>query len=222
MTGDELVEYIRTDLLLDTASPHLWSDDLLLRYLIEAENEFARKTYALLDADSSITQISLVAGTATYSLDDKILYVYSAYIDGQSYDLTSYTRRFIPNQLTTSIGIPRIFTMDEAAQLIRVYPIPDDTYTLKLRIARLPLDDLTTSSEPSIPPQYHIDLPEYVAYRCLKNSEVDGSNLGSADAYKKSWDGRLTAAKREYYRIRMGVNATAQNNWTGRRNGYGY
>lgn len=222
MTGDELVEYIRTDLLLDTASPQLWSDDLLLRYLIEAENVFARKTYALLDADSSVTQIALVADTATYALDDKILYVFSAYIDGQPCDLTSYTRRFIPNQLISSTGTPRIFTMDEAAQVIRVYPVPDAAYTLKLRVARLPLDDLTVDSEPSIPPQYHIDLPEYVAYRCLKNSEVDGSNLGSSAEYKKSWDGRLTAAKREYYRIRMGVNATAQNNWTGKRNGYGY
>lgn len=218
MTGDELITHIRVDVLHDTATPPLWSDDLIIRLLNEAERVFARRTYAIADDSSALTSIDLSAGEYSYALDPKVLHVYSAYLDGYSKDLVNYTHRFIPSLLTTTIGTPAIFTLDEAANRVRVYPVPDKAYTLNLRIARLPLADITESSSPEIPEHYHLDLAEFVAMRCLRNAEVDGSNLGSADVFEKSWRARIDEAKREYYRLRTGPNATARNNWTGKRN----
>lgn len=217
MTGDELLTHTRVDVLHDTATPRLWSDDLILRMLNEAERVFARRTYALQDDSSALTTIDLSAGEATYALDPKVIHVYSAYLDGYSRDLTNYTHRFIPSLLATSTGTPVIFTVDEAAAKIRVYPVPEKAYTLRLRVARLPLADFTEASSPEIPEQYHLDLPEFAAMRCLRFAEVDGSNLGSAEVFEKSWATRINEAKREYYRLRTGPNTTARNNWTGRR-----
>lgn len=218
MTGDELLTYIRADVLHDTSTPRLWSDELFLRLLNEGERLFARRTYALQDDSSAFTTIDLEEGVFNYAIDPKVVHVYSAYLDGYSKDLTNYTHRFIPSLLSTSEGAPVVFTLDEAAKTLRVYPVPDKAYTLRLRIARLPLADITENTSPEIPEQYHIDLAEFVAMRCLRNAEVDGSNLGSAEVFEKSWAMRLNEAKREYYRLRTGPNATARNNWTGRRN----
>lgn len=221
MTGEELLAYVRTDVLHDTAKPYLWSDDLIMRYLSEAEEAFARLTYALQDDSSSMTVLQLEAGVATYAVDRKVLHVFSGVLDGYSTDLTDYTRRFIPSQLLTSTGTPIIMSRDESANTIRVYPVPEKAYTLKLRIARLPMSKLTVdylAACPEIPEQYHLDLAEFVAYRCLKNAEVDGSNLGSSAEFERSWKARVGEAKREYYRYRTGPNATARNNWTGKRN----
>jgi hypothetical protein len=217
MTGQELVDYVRNDLLHDTTTPQLWSDDLILRYLVEAENIFCRRTHALLDNESSLAEISLESGTGNYALSAKVIHVYGALVDGESNDLRSYTRRFIPNQLMQATGTPSIFAMDEAKQTLRVYPVPSEAGTLKLRIARLPLNALGLGSSPEIPEQYHLDLCEYAAYRCLKNAEVDGSNLGSATEFNESWKVRISEAKSEYYQLRTGANAIARNNFTGKR-----
>lgn len=217
MIGEELVTHTRNDVLHDTATPHLWSDDLILLYLNEGQDAFARRTYALQDNESSVTQIDLCAGISTYPLSTKVLHVFGAALAGAANDLKDYTRRFIPNNLLTATGTPVLFSMDEAAHTIRVFPVPVVAGTLQLRVARLPLQPITDSSAPEIPEQYHIDLPEFVAMRCLRNAETDGSNLGSAEVFEKSWKARVGEAKREYYRFRMGPNATAQNNWTGKR-----
>jgi hypothetical protein len=218
MTGDELVDYVRQDLLHDTAVPHLWSNELILKYLVEAENLFARITHALLDNTSTTAELSLIAGEPNYALSKRVVMVNGALVEGQSCELKNYTRRFIPTQLVTATGTPQIFAMNEAAHTLRVYPVPEVDGVLKLRITRLPLEDLKFDTTPEIPEQYHIDLGEYAAYRCLKNSEVDGSNLGSSAEFYESWTARVSLAKSEYYRMRMGPDATARNNWTGKRN----
>ncbi len=218
MTGEELIAYTRKDVLHDRATPYLWSDELILQYLVEAENWFARLTYALLDDSSNLTTVTLQAGVAEYLVSKKVLHVFGALVQGQSRDLTNYTRRFMPNQLLTTTGTPQIFALDEAKNTIRVYPVPNEAGTLHLRIARLPLNNLTENTSPEIPEQYHTDLPEFVAMRCFSNAEVDGGNLGSAKTFEASWKARIGEAKREYYRFRTGANTLAQNNWTGKRN----
>ena len=217
MIGEELIAHTRNDVLHDSATPYLWSDDLILLYLNEGQDAFARRTHALLDNESALTQIDLEAGVSTYPLSAKVIHVYGAALSGAVNDLKDYTRRFIPSNLLTATGDPVMFSMDEAKHTIRVFPVPKVAGLLQLRVARLPLSPITEATAPEIPEQYHIDLPEFVAMRCLRNAETDGSNLGSAEVFEKSWKARVGEAKREYYRFRMGPNVTAQNNWTGKR-----
>lgn len=217
MTGDELIAYTREDLLHDTASPRLWSDDLILRYLNEAQNMFCRLTYCLTPADGIIDVVELAEGEPSYPIDSKILHVSSAAVEGASQPLRDYTYRHLPNLLSESVGQPRMFVLNQRNHTIRFYPVPDQAYTVNLLVASLPTQQIACDTEPEIPEQYHIDLPEFAAFRCLRNPEVDGSNLGSADTFEKSWRDRVAEAKREYYRLRMGPNPVARNNWTGKR-----
>lgn len=219
MNGQELIDYTRNSVLKDTALPPLWSDDLLLLYLNEAERLFARRTHALLDDSSPFTSITTQVGVPEYSLNKSILFVYSAIIPGQSRPLQDRSRAFFPNYLPTSVGMPRWYAMNEADKTVRFMPVPEAVYTVALRVARLPLRDIDYETSPEIPEQYHVDLAEYVAARCLNVNDVEGINVAQSDMFMKSWGRRLSEAKNEYARYRMGMNATAARSWTGKRNG---
>lgn len=211
MTGQELLDYLRADVLRDTAEPYLWSDDLIFRMLAEAEDKFARQTYILLDDQQTVTT---EAGTPTYAVPTGTIKVMSAAVSTSANDMSDYTRRFVPNNLTSSTGQPQLFTNDEASSVIRFYPVPDAVYTVNLRIVRLPTVAVTLYTSPEIPAQYHLDLAEYVAWRLLKGNDVDGSSVGAADRHKADWDMRVSDAKREVYRARTNMGANVARSWT--------
>lgn len=218
MTGAELLEYIRTDLLRDSALPYLWSDELIFKYLTEAQQIMAEETYCLTDnSTTSLTTITTTADTAEYDLSDLVLHVYSARVSTVSYNMKDWTSRVVPSHLETTTGQPVAYVLDEAAGFIKFYPVPDDAYTVRLRIARLPQTDISDDNDPEIPTRLHIDLGEFVAYRCLLNNDVDGNNKGAAKEFLDSWEKRLSKAKHRYYRLRHGANPTAMTNWTGKR-----
>lgn len=214
MTGQELLDYLRTDVLKDAAVPYRWSDALILHMLSEAESKFARATYALLDSAT----ITTTTGEPEYALPTGTLFVSSAAVSTSSRDMMNYTRRFIPSSLTTATGEPAMFVCDERAGYIRVYPVPEAIITINLRVARLPTDAIVTYSSPEIPEEYHLDLAEYAAYRLLMSNDVDGQNVGAAARHEDDWNKRLADAKREYYRIRSGANPCAVRSWTYQRN----
>lgn len=215
MTGAELLSYIRTDVLRDAAIPYLWTDALIYRRLTKAQELHARHTYSIVD---DIQTITTVAGVPTYVLPDGTLHVFSARVSTQSHDMGSHTRKAIPNHLVSSTGAPSIYTLDEATGLIRLYPTPDAVYTINLRIARLPAADVVSYAAPEIPVRYHHDLASYVAWQCLQDNDADGSGVKASSRHEIDWLTALSDAKREFYRLQLGVNPSAVSSWTGKRN----
>lgn len=215
MTGSELLSYVRTDILRDTSAPYLWSDALLYRRLSEAQQIHARRTYSLI---SNTPTITTEIGVPTYSLAVGTLFVLSARISTKASEMRDYTHKSIPSHLVTSTGEPSIFTLDEATDLIRFYPVPEAVVTVNLRVAKLPDSDVVSYAALEIQPQYQLDLAEYVAWRCLQDNDVDGQNEKAAQRHKLDWELRLSEAKRELYRMRLGSNPNAASSWTGKRN----
>src|SRR3990167_2160559 len=215
MTGAELLAYTRTDVLRDAATPYLWSDALIYRRLSEAQEIHARRTYSIVDETTTLTT---EADVAVYANEDTTLFILSATLSTSSADLSNYTRKAIPSHLLTSIGEPRIYTLDEATNKIRLYPVPDAIYTVNLRIARLPTAAITTISTPEIQARYHLDLAEYVAWRCLMDNDVDGQANKAAERQRADWEQRVSDAKRELYRMQLGSNPSVVSSWTGKRN----
>lgn len=215
MTGAELLAYIRTDVLRDAATPYLWSDALIYRRLSEAQEIHARRTYSIVDETTMlITEVDRVV----YPNGVTTLFVLSAALSTSAVDLRNYTRKAIPSHLLTSTGEPQIYTLDEATNKIRLYPVPDAEYTINLRVARLPTDAIASYSTPEIQARYHLDLAEYVAWRCLQDNDVDGGKTGAADRHRADWEQRVSDAKRELYRMQLGSNPSVVSSWTGKRN----
>ena len=215
MNGAELVAYLRTDILRDSAVPYLWSDALLYRRLSQAQELHARQTYSIVDDSQTI---ATEADTPTYLVPEGTLHFLSARVSTTSHDMRSYTRKSLSNHLTTGTGQPSVYTLDEATGLIRFYPVPDAIYTINTRIARLPIDPITQSSTPEIPLRYHLDLASYVAWQCLQDNDNDGSNTKSSERHRTDWNLYLSTAKREFYRLQHGDRPSAVSSWTGKRN----
>lgn len=211
MTGQELLDHIRADVLRDVAQPYLWPDGLILMTLAEAEEKFARQTYILLDDRQTITT---EVGTPSYAVPTGTIKVMSAAVSTSANDMSDYTRRFVPNNLASSTGQPQLFTNDEASGVIRFYPVPDAVYTVKLRIARLPTAAVTLYTSPETPAQYHLDLAKYVAWQLLSNNDVDGESENSAARHEREWNQRVSDAKREVYRARTNIGANVARSWT--------
>lgn len=215
MTGKELLNYLRTDILRDAVSPYLWSDALLYRLLSQGEAIHARRTHSIVDDTQTISTSIDEPG---YDLPEGTIFVLSARVDTRSRDMPSYTRKAIPSHLLTSTGEPSIFTLDERTNALRVYPVPDAAYTINLRTARLPSTAIASAVTPEIPTRYHEDLAEYAAWRALQSNDVDGQNTKSAERHKADWEQRVSDAKRELYRMQLGSNPSAVSSWTGKRN----
>lgn len=213
MTGDELLTFARRDWLRDLATPQLWSDDLIYLYLNEAQNTFCRKTFCLFRDDIII---DIEAGVTDYLMDTTVLFVFNANIEDQNTDMRYAVWRKVP-RVTSSTGVPTVFTFDEQTNILRVTPTPDAAYTMHLGAAVLPTAPIDTTTAPEIDEEYHIDLLEWVTYRCLRNNDVDGQKVSVGGEFKKTWDERVRDVKREVFRMRMGFDPHAQRSFTGKR-----
>ena len=215
MTGPELVDFLRSVILRDTTAPLLWADGTLYRYLSEAQEMHARKTYSIVSDTNTITT---VIGTPSYALPAGAVFVLSARVSTNSRDLLDYTRKVIPSHLLTSTGEPQIFTLDEATGKIRFYPVPDAVFTINTRMAMLPAGDISNTVLPEIMARWHMDLLSFAAWRCLQGNDVDGQSTKAADRHEKEWNQKLLDAKREIYRMNLGANPSIIRSWTGKRN----
>jgi hypothetical protein len=69
---------------------------------------------------------------------------------------------------------------------------------LKLRVVRLPLDDLTTanlSAIPEIPVDHHIDMLDYAAYLAFRIADVDAGDDNRADKYAVRFESHVKEAR---------------------------
>lgn len=224
--GDELDE-LRSAVLRDTALPYLWSDDILLRYIRDAEHRFARHTLCIRDgATEIITQVTLETDVKNYVLDRSVLSVLSARYDTDKNDLFRSSHAIVAERLDTShnieswyvsgvedTGRPNAYFTDEtlvsggvARVTLSVYPTPTTTENGKpvyLRVVRLPrtvysLDNLSVESE--IPEDYQLDCLDWAAYRALRNNDTDAGESNKAANFKSSFEEAVAQAIKEFKR----------------------
>lgn len=78
MNTTELLELFR-DEVADAVAPYLWSDDLVFRYIGDAQTQFCRRTNGIADARTpAVTQLRVEPGVDWVDLDPSILKIRSA------------------------------------------------------------------------------------------------------------------------------------------------
>lgn len=216
MTGNELLQHLRHDLLRDGHQPYLWSDDLLLMLLNEAEIIFARKTHCLMTDCSSFAFVVTVPGQARYALSKDVIYVQEI-IREDGNPVRNRSRSKMIGRMAT--GKPSTFSLDAGANAIKLHPTPDDEYELNMLVAHKPTRKITASStSPEIPEEYHSALAQYACAKALTNNAPEGSDTVSAEPFMVAWEMALREAKRDAYHLRQGPSPTVINDWTsGRR-----
>lgn len=226
MNYGDLLSELRNNILRDKSAlvagtqDTLWDDQTLLNYIGQATTIMARRTMALRDDTTpAITQLKLKLAVTEYPLDKRVLGVYSARFDQDSFDLGrighfQLNTYMPPDTLwfdinvsaTLAPGRPQYYASDESIQTIRVYPAPDAANvgkTIYLRVARLQLnapslDNLDAS--PEFFEEYHMYLLEWAAYRALSNHEIDGEDQGRADKHKQNFEDHIFQVREEVRR----------------------
>jgi hypothetical protein len=212
------------------ATDYLWSDATLIRYINEAQRRLARRGLVIRDGTTpAVCEVTLVEDQETYDLHPSVVAVISAKLDGDVADLGRTGHAMLnayrpadglywdPGALTSlPPGKPLAFSTDEEtgvdgddiAQLVklRVYPAPGPDYagdTLRLRVVRLPIEELTTrtlKAKPEIPEDYHLDMLDWAAYLALRIVDRDGEDRGRAADFRASFEDHVREARRSSMR----------------------
>lgn len=229
---DEIRHGILRDVSNQVAGPtdQLWSDARLVRYINEAQRRFARKALVIRDSTTAeATQVTLVTGTETYSLHPAVLAVLSVRLTGDPADLAraghsaldTYQQPdpyfFDPSQLTgLPAGKPLAYATDETLAVddhdslsvvtLRVYPVPPAAYdgqVLRLRVVRLPLEDLCATNlyaVPEVPADHHLEMLDWAAYLALRIVDADAGFPARAAEFRASFELAVTEARKSAMR----------------------
>jgi hypothetical protein len=189
----ELINAFR-DMVDDLAAPYLWKAGEVRRYLDEAHREAAERALLLRDSTSpDITQVSVTAGSTSYTLDSRVLKVLTARLPSRSQALhiTSNPEmdRLSPNWRSLSSN-PTHLLVDPEGRGLRAtlcgQPTQDEI--LQLVVFRLPLEPMNTDDdEPEIPRQYHLGLLEWMAHLAYKKRDSETKDDARSQAHAEEF-----------------------------------
>lgn len=233
MIFGELLGHLRTAVLRDTAVPQLWSDFELTKYLNDGYVDFCRRTHLLTDAESAFTTFDTEAGTPDYALDQRIVRIneLGVYIEDDSVDPPVSTYRSLRDGTRSQVphrelqGVPSCYTQQigvvpsgtTTRSKVRLYPVPDDVYTVQMLVVRKPLARLSDINDRlEIDDDYELALCDYAAWRALTNNRTEGANMAQAEKFKEAYLFAVKDAKRNIALQRAGVFPRAVANWTGK------
>jgi len=220
----ELLDELRANILRDASDevgPHgddrLWSDQTLVRYINDAQDQFAVQTCLLRDETTpAVTRLTLVEGQEVYALDPRVIAVFDAKLDKRHLARSTYgaLTSGAGDVVTGGVrygprvhGTPRMFYTDRETGKLGLWPAPDtvlDGSTLTLRVARRPLAPLSygaLKAVPEIPVEFHLDLLEWAAWRALRNRDVDAESMSKASMHKKRFEDTLKELSRKAKRL---------------------
>lgn len=155
----------------DVATPFLWSDEEVLEYLNDAQNEAARRTRYFVDSTTTAVAQMVVtqASGGLVALDPRVLFVRNARI-AASLPLARRTMQDMqscdPYWQDAGASKPRVFIPDYQTGKLLFWPAPDADYTVKLTVVRDPLVEVTKEDDPlELPARYLRNLRHWMAYR---------------------------------------------------------
>lgn len=215
MTLRELIDIFRHE-VDDVAEPYLWTEEELIEYANDAENEACRRARLLLDSTTeAICQIDVEIGEASYALDPRVIFIRRAKVASRALPLARASLRDLDEAALgwdTHTGTVCAYLTDVDTGRVRLYRIPTATDTLHLTVARLPLTAMNSlDDEPEIHIRYQRSLRHWMHFRAYSKQDAetkddkraaDGLALFEQEFGKKSsaideeWIGREQAYDR--------------------------
>jgi hypothetical protein len=173
----------------DLSTPYDFSDTEVDDWLNQAVEEAAMRADLLLEVDDArVCEIAVTAGTATYSLHEKITRVtYATFtpagettpIKLELIDRDELTRR--RPAWRTDEDVPS-FLLVEAGKA-RLAPKPTGDGTLNLEVYRLPMRSMVNDvDKPEIQEKHHRFLADWAEFRAYSKPDGETQDLGRAAA----------------------------------------
>jgi hypothetical protein len=176
----DLFLIVRRD-LDDLEEPYLWSDDQLLEFANDAEEEACRRARLIVDsATDDICVLAVTALTPDVDLDPRVIFIRRAKMLTGIRTLRRASYRDLDERLPgweTQEGTVSHFITDLATGSIRLFRIPEASDTLNLTVVRMPLAPMTgLDASPEIPTRYHRSLRHWIKYRAYSVQDAELKN----------------------------------------------
>lgn len=163
---------------IDSSTPYRWSDAQVFSWLSEAQREACIRGGLIKDASTeSICEISVVAGTAVYTVSPLVVKIDRAMLlsaDGTLARIGIFDReemdRSFPEWRTTSDTPIGCILEGNALTLNR---IPTESAKIKIEVTRLPLANISSSVQPEIASIHHDELINWPLYRAHQVEDDD-------------------------------------------------
>lgn len=158
--------------LYESSYDGAWSDILLTSYLSEGQDRFCEDVGLFIDPVSF--KITTEAGVDSYKLNSRIIRVLNARIGNR--ELTRYDEKHgnvVRGQYGGGGIEPEFYRTDVAPGYITFASLPQDAYTVHLRVWRYALCPLEESGEFELPYQFRRACIEYAAYKALNHHDME-------------------------------------------------
>lgn len=177
MTLRELIDIFRRE-VDDDVEPYLWTEEELIEYANDAEAEACRRARLLIDASTeAICQIAVVADTASYALDPRVIFVRRAKLAGSALPLARASVRDMDDAAPgwdTHTGTVRAYLSDVDTGRLRLYRTPTVDGVLHLIVVRLPLTEMVSLDDsPEIHVRYQRSLRHWMHYRAYSKKDAE-------------------------------------------------
>jgi hypothetical protein len=210
---------------LSGASDELVTDETIVAYLNEAQNELASEAWVLEDLTTpAVCEIQLKLDSTDYPLHEAILGVKYIRLSDSDVDLlrVGYHDNRLHNAQplnepdywdvnwpeSETSGRPTRWSADVGSRMLRLRSKPNAAAALlkaKLAVIRLPVNELSTSNpqaEPEVPKLYHMPMCRYAAAKCV-GGDVDNGLAGKARGWLSEWSATIKKATRMKARLQM-------------------
>ena len=222
MTSDELFDAFRED-VSDLASPHLWSDSEVYRYMNDSYVMFVRLTGGVPDSTSPVTQIPVYTGEANAEISPLILRIRDAQLVSLGRPLKIINHTDLPLvslpdygtirdvYLNNLSGEVRYMLIGQQRGLVTWIQVPAEDDTVQLSVYRLPLERIVGPEQEfsDIGEEHHEHLLLWMKARAYGKQDAETFDKGRRDEYKAAFTEYCSMAKAEWERAKSKVRSVA-------------
>jgi|WetSurSiteA1Bulk_404760.scaffolds.fasta_scaffold58909_2 hypothetical protein len=179
----------------DIKVPYLWEDGELIQFINDAQNQVCEECGVLRDSSTAaICNVSITAGTSIYSIDSRVVKIFTVKL-GSSYQLLEQTTRENLNNdypgWESQTGTPTTWIQDNTGK-ITLYPKPTANSTLYLYVSRYPLTQLANREDtPEIPWKYHPLLINGAIAQAYMKGDTETESMNRMASFLKLWQSNL-------------------------------
>ena len=199
MTTTELLSLFRAE-VFDVAAPYLWADDLVYSYIDDAQKQFCRDTYGLMDSRSF--KLAIKPDVEWYKLDPRILKLRSQ-VDtstGREVPVVAIEKMDAQGMRFDGSKAPiKALVSGLEADTLRAWPTPNVAATIELRTFRLP-DDVAAGDDLEIAPQHHRHLLHWVKQLAYNVQDAETFDPKAVERFMALHNAYCVKAKHEQSR----------------------
>ena len=210
MYVQDLVDFVRQNMLDDTVEPYLWSDDTLSLLAKEAERQACIRADLLID--STTYYFDTIKGTDLYPISNNIIRPLKLFYNNNGITIEVFKYGIGKNTVLNTEGIPYQYRFVDN-NTIKLYPTPDNVYHINIIASIYPPN--TSQFNFDISEQYQSDLKYYIAGQALLTQDLDAKDINKAQFFLSKFDEAFGLPKdyKSLQRERLGANVESPNSY---------